>query len=108
MTDAILGTTATIPALDGDVAVEVRPGMQSAEILTVKDRGVTRLRGAGRGDLKIGVQVVTPTKLYVEGARAHQAVRVVEEVAGARARHFQQGLFAQAARPVPRASAAPR
>ena len=42
MTDAILGTTATLPALDGDVDVEIQPGTQSAEIITVKDRGVTQ------------------------------------------------------------------
>jgi molecular chaperone DnaJ len=63
MTDAILGTTTSIDALDGPVTIEIRPGTQSAEVVTVRDRGVTHLRGAGRGDLKIGIQVVTPGKL---------------------------------------------
>ncbi len=63
MTDAIMGVTTTLDALDGPVEIEVRPGVQSAEVLTVPARGITRLRGTGRGDLRIGVQVVTPTKL---------------------------------------------
>ena len=63
MADAILGTTVTLPALDGDVSIEIKPGTQSAEVLTVKERGITRLRGAGRGDLKLGIQVVTPVRL---------------------------------------------
>ena len=38
MTDAILGTKTTLKTLDGEVAVEIRPGTQSAEVLTIKDR----------------------------------------------------------------------
>jgi len=95
MTDAILGTRATLKGLDGEVAIEIKPGTQGAEIITIKDRGVTRLRGNGRGDLKIGVQVVTPTKLNAK----EQAL--VTQLAAARKQpaphfaHFQQGLFAK-------------
>ena len=35
MADAILGTTATLAALDGPVEIEVKPGVQSAEVITV-------------------------------------------------------------------------
>ena len=63
MTDAILGTTAKLAGLDGEIAVELKPGAQSADVVTVKDRGITRLRGSGRGDLKVGIQVVTPARL---------------------------------------------
>ncbi len=93
MADAILGTTATIDALDGSVTVEVKPGTQSADIITVKDRGVTHLRGSGRGDLKLGVQVVTPTKL--DG----KSQELIKQFASSRKEvkptltHFQQGLF---------------
>lgn len=93
MTDAILGTTTTLKALDGDVAIEIKAGSQSAEVLTIKDRGVTRLRGNGRGDLKIGIQVVTPSRL------SGKEQELVKLLAGARKQpaphftHFQQGLF---------------
>ena len=95
MVDAILGTKTTLKGLDGDVSLEIKPGVQSAEVLTIKDRGITRLRGNGRGDLRIGIQVVTPTKL------SGKEQDLVKQLAGARkARapqftHFQQGLFAK-------------
>jgi molecular chaperone DnaJ len=95
MTDAILGTTTKVHALDGDVDVEIRPGVQSAEVLTIKGRGVTRLRGQGRGDLKIGVQVVTPTKL---DSKERDLIRKFAEARHPQApqlAHFQQGLFAK-------------
>jgi len=93
MADAILGTSTTLTGLDGEIEVEIKPGTQSADVITVKDRGVTRLRGTGRGDLKIGVQVVTPTKL------THKERELIEKFASGRRgqapelSHFQQGLF---------------
>ena len=93
MTDAILGTKTTLKGLDGDVEIDIRPGTQSAEVITVKDRGITHLRGNGRGDLKIGVQVMTPTKL------SHKEQDLIKQLAAARKAqaphfaHFQQGLF---------------
>lgn len=95
MTDAILGTTTTIPALDGDVEVELRPGLQSGEVLTVKDRGVTKLRGTGRGDLRIGVQVVTPNKLSSKERDLIQQFAASKKASKPELTHFQQGLFAR-------------
>ena len=93
MTSAILGTRTTLKGLDGEVLVDIKPGTQSAEVITIKDRGITHLRGQGRGDLRIGIQVVTPSKLS-----AKEKV-LVEQLAAARKQpepqfaHFQQGLF---------------
>jgi len=93
MTDAILGTKANLTTLDGEVAFDIKPATQSAEVITVKDRGVTRLRGSGRGDLKIGIQVTTPAKL---SSKEHDLIR--QFAAGRKSpppslTHFQQGLF---------------
>ena len=93
MTSAILGTRTTLKGLDGEIVVDIRPGTQSAEVITVKERGITHLRGTGRGDLRIGVQVVTPVKLSAKEKA------LVEQLAAARKQpapqfaHFQQGLF---------------
>jgi molecular chaperone DnaJ len=43
--------------------VAVAAGTQSGTVLTLKGLGVPRLRGRGRGDLFIHVQVDTPTEL---------------------------------------------
>ncbi len=95
MTDAIMGVTTTLDALDGPVEVEVRPGAQSAEVLTVPARGITHLRGSGRGDLKIGVQVVTPTKLDGREKELIRQLVGLRKVKPPQFAHFQQGLFAK-------------
>ncbi|MFM5967446.1 MAG: DnaJ C-terminal domain-containing protein, partial [Micrococcales bacterium] len=38
-------------------------GAQSGDVITVKGKGMTKVRGGGRGDLKVTLQVETPTKL---------------------------------------------
>ena len=95
MTDAILGTHAMVAALDGDVEVELKAGLQSGEILTVKDRGVSRLRGSGRGDLKVGIQVVTPTKLSSKERDLMQQFAASKKAPAPELSHFQQGIFAR-------------
>ena len=69
--------------------------MQSGEILTVKDRGVTKLRGNGRGDLKIGIQVVTPTKLDHKERELIEQFAARHKAPAPSLSHFQQGLFAK-------------
>ena len=95
MVDAILGTQANFTALDGPVDVEVRAGTQSAEIVTVKNRGITRLRGNGRGDLRIGIQVVTPTKLDHKEKELIKKFASSHKTAEPSLARFQQGLFAK-------------
>ncbi|QGG40885.1 molecular chaperone DnaJ [Aeromicrobium yanjiei] len=73
MTAAALGTQIDLPTLEADVPdsdedtrtvrLEVAPGTQSGDTLTIKGQGVPRLRGAGRGDLKVQVVVETPTRI---------------------------------------------
>lgn len=63
MTAAALGTELTIDTLDGEEKVTVAPGTQSGQVLTMKGLGAHRLQGAGRGDIKLNINVETPTKL---------------------------------------------
>ncbi|MDH6532890.1 molecular chaperone DnaJ [Aurantimicrobium minutum] len=95
MTDAILGTTVTVPALDGDVSIEVKAGTQGSEVITVKDRGITRLRGSGRGDLKVGVHIVTPTKLNSKEKELIQNFAQGRKQNAPQLSHFQQGMFSK-------------
>ncbi len=95
MVDAILGTTVTFPALDGDVSLEIKPGVQSSDVLTIKDRGVSRLRGSGRGDLKVGIHVLTPTKLSSKEKDALSAFAKVHKSPEPKIASFQQGIFAK-------------
>ena len=63
MTAAALGTSLTLHTLDGDEQIEVRAGTQSGHVMTLRARGVPHLRGTGRGDLHVHVEVRTPTHL---------------------------------------------
>ncbi|MEN3307293.1 MAG: molecular chaperone DnaJ [Micromonosporaceae bacterium] len=63
MTAAALGTRLTIKTLDGEEMVEVRAGTQPGSMLRIKGKGVPHLRGSGRGDLFVHLDVRTPTKL---------------------------------------------
>jgi molecular chaperone DnaJ len=69
MTAAALGTEIPFDTLDSAETLDIRPGTQSGAVLTLRARGVPRLRGTGRGDLHVHVEVRTPTKLDAEQQR---------------------------------------
>lgn len=68
-TQAALGTTITIPTLDGGEALEFPPGTQPGEILVLAGRGMPVLQGYGRGDQRILVNVLVPRRLNDEQRR---------------------------------------
>ncbi|MBO0869211.1 MAG: molecular chaperone DnaJ [Micromonosporaceae bacterium] len=63
MTAAALGTRLTIKTLDGEETLEVRAGTQPGSTQRIKSKGVPHLRGTGRGDLYVHLDVRTPVKL---------------------------------------------
>jgi len=69
MTAAALGTRLMIKTLDGEENVDVRAGTQPGSTLRIRGKGVPHLRGAGRGDLFVHLDVRTPTKLDPEQER---------------------------------------
>jgi molecular chaperone DnaJ len=66
MSIAALGGQIEIPTLDGSDLMEIRPGTQSGEVLTLRAKGMPRLRGRGRGDLVALLKVETPRHLDAE------------------------------------------
>jgi molecular chaperone DnaJ len=63
MTAAALGTTIKLDTFDGITDLEIKPGIQPGDIMTLKGKGVTHLRGTGRGDILVHASIQTPTKL---------------------------------------------
>ena len=85
MTAAALGTTIDLETLDGGHQLLVKPGTQAGTQLRVAARGVQHLRGTGRGDLIVHLDVATPTKLDVRQEallRELAALRGEEQAAG--------------------------
>jgi molecular chaperone DnaJ len=61
---AALGTRISVPTVDGEEEVEIKPGTQPGTEIRLRGRGVPHLRRAGsRGDLHVFVNVVVPAKL---------------------------------------------
>jgi molecular chaperone DnaJ len=97
MTAAALGTQVELETLDGPEQIDVRPGTQSGQVISLHGRGVQHLRGSGRGDLLVHVEVQTPTKLdgdQEELLRQLARLRDEERPAGQFA-PGQQGLFSR-------------
>ena len=62
LSEALLGGSFTVHALDGDVEVTVPMGIAHGELLRVRGRGVPFARG-NRGDLLVRVDIAFPKKL---------------------------------------------
>jgi molecular chaperone DnaJ len=61
---AALGTTITVPTVDGDEEVEIKAGTQPDTAIRLRGKGVPHLRRSGsRGDLHVLVDVEVPRKL---------------------------------------------
>jgi len=63
---AALGAEVEVPTLDGKVKYSIPEGTQTGTVFRLKNKGITNLRGLGRGDQYITVKVVTPTGLNKE------------------------------------------
>ncbi len=63
MTSAALGTSMVLETVDGEEQVHIAAGTQPQAVITLRGRGVPRLRGSGRGDLHVHLDVRTPTRL---------------------------------------------
>jgi molecular chaperone DnaJ len=82
--EATLGTTITVPTLDGKVTLKVPAGTQSGKVLRVRGRGVPAgngRNGAKPGDLLVKTEVVVPTELTDEQRAAVESLAAVSDAA---------------------------
>jgi molecular chaperone DnaJ len=63
---AALGTTVTVPTVDGALELEIPAGTQPHETILVRGEGMPALRGRHTGDLRVVVNVVIPKRLKRE------------------------------------------
>jgi molecular chaperone DnaJ len=74
LAQAALGTTITIPTVEGEEDVEIRPGTQPGTEIRLRGRGAPYLRRGGqRGDLHVIVDVAVPARLTKAQREALQA-----------------------------------
>jgi len=60
---ATLGATFSVPTLDGEQSITIKPGTQHGELLRIAGAGLPNLRGGRRGDLAVVLAVEIPRKL---------------------------------------------
>ncbi|MEX2210484.1 MAG: J domain-containing protein [Gaiellaceae bacterium] len=92
MTQAALGTTLSVPTIDGDEEVDFAPGVQPGAIVVLRGKGMPVLQGRGRGDHRLLVNVLVPAALSDEQRR------LLEEFAGLEddgTYRTDEGLFAK-------------
>src|ERR1700742_1760526 len=80
-TELALGTTLSVPTLDGKVGVRVPKGTADGRILRVRGRGVPK-RSGGHGDLLVTVKVAVPPNLEGAAQDALEAYAEAERSSG--------------------------
>ena len=64
LTDALLGTTVTVPAVTGgELTLKVPAGTKHKSKLRLTDQGIPHMKGSGRGHLYVEIMIDTPKKL---------------------------------------------
>ncbi len=61
-----LGAEVAVPTLYGENKLKIPAGSQTGKIFRIKDKGIPRLHGSGRGDQLVVLRVVTPESLTRE------------------------------------------
>lgn len=97
MTAAALGTVLTLDTLDGAEEVDLRPGTQPDEVITLRGKGMGKLRGHGRGDLHVHLDIQVPTALDERQSQllAELASLRGEEAPEGRLAPVGQGMFSR-------------
>lgn len=60
---AALGADVEVPTVDGDTLLSIPAGIQPGKVLRMRGKGVPHLRGKGRGDQLVLINIEVPTRL---------------------------------------------
>jgi molecular chaperone DnaJ len=69
---AVLGGTASVPTVDGKVTLKIPAGTASGKVFVLRNKGVPHLRGRGRGDELVTVNITIPSKLTAKAKKLLQ------------------------------------
>ncbi len=71
---AALGGVLDVPTIDEKVKIRIQPGTQPGTLIRLRGKGVPHVRGSGRGDEYVKVQIKIPTHL------THRQKELLEEL----------------------------
>ncbi len=84
--EAVIGTEVEVPTLSGGkVKVKVPPGTKHGDLVRVPGEGMPKLRGSGRGDLVVRVNIDVPkvgilSRIVGDGKRIEKILKELQEV----------------------------
>lgn len=87
---AALGAEIEVPTLEGKAKMKIPAGIQSHQVLRLKNKGIARLGGYGRGDQLVRVLVETPSKLNAE---QKELLRRFQELSDDKCHPLSKGFF---------------
>ncbi|SFH12825.1 molecular chaperone DnaJ [Desulfotomaculum arcticum] len=87
---ASLGDEVFVPTLDGKAKLKIPEGTQSGTVLRMKGKGIPDVRGYGRGDQHVHINVVTPTRLT---DRQQELLKEFAKIEGQKPRSNEKGFF---------------
>lgn len=70
----VLGGETKAQTIDGDIKIRIRPGTQPGTMLRIREKGAPSVRGRGRGDEYIRINILVPEKL------SRDQKRLIEEM----------------------------
>ncbi len=82
ITEAVLGTTLTVPTLEGSVRVTVLPGTQPDAVLRLRNKGLPGFGRGEHGDLYVRLGVHIPEQLTAAQRALFEQLQVLEKVPG--------------------------
>jgi molecular chaperone DnaJ len=56
----------TVPTTDGKVKLKIAAGTQDGKVYRLPGKGAPKLKGSGRGDMKVKARVIVPKDLSAE------------------------------------------
>jgi molecular chaperone DnaJ len=96
-TEAMLGTTVTVPTLDGSEEIEVEPGAQPNTEKVLRGLGLPRLNNRRRGNQRVILDVFVPTNLSDEQREIAERLDETIEEGNLEPRHGD-GIFGRVRR----------
>jgi molecular chaperone DnaJ len=78
--EAVLGTTLTVPTLDGSASVTVPPGTQPDAVLRLKGKGLPVFGKGAHGDLYVRLAVSIPEHLSAAQRQLFEQLQALETV----------------------------
>jgi molecular chaperone DnaJ len=73
---AVLGAEIDVPTIDGTSKLNIPAGTQPGKVFTIKGKGVPHLRGVGRGDEMVVINLEVPTHLSSDQRKLFEQLAV--------------------------------